>query len=338
MIAPADLTLAALPAGYDARPATLDDLPGTVATLNAAARALLGVDTHTSESWARDWQMPGFDLATDTQLVLAPDGSVAGYANVWDLDPHTAPETWGAVHPAHRGRGLGTYLLRWAEARAAFAVAQAPARERVALQAWINNLDTGAHALLRAEGFDVVRHNLRMVIDLDAPPPAPVWPAGVGVRTFVPGQDDRETRTVVRACFRDHWGWVEEPFEQELERWQYFMRTNPDFDPSLLFLATAHGRIIGTSFASLKVDDDPNLGWLSTVGVVREWRRRGLAQALLYHSFGALYDRGRRQIGLGVDAASLTGATRLYEKVGMRPDPRHQYGTWEKVLRAASGN
>ena len=86
MIAPADFTLAALPAGYDARPATLDDLPGTVATLNAAARALLGVDTHTTESWARDWQMPGFDLATDTQLVLAPDGSAAGYANVWDLD------------------------------------------------------------------------------------------------------------------------------------------------------------------------------------------------------------------------------------------------------------
>ena len=50
------------------------------------------------------------------------------------------------------------------------------------------------------------------------------------------------------------------------------------------------------------------LGWIATVGVVRAWRRRGLAQALLYQTFGALYARGRRKFGLGVDAASLTGA------------------------------
>jgi mycothiol synthase len=277
--------------------------------------------------------MPGFNLATDTQLVLAPGGRVAAFGLVWDLAPHSMPETWGRVHPDHLGRGLGTYLAQWAEARGAFAVAEAPPGERVALRAWINDHDTATHALLRNEGYALMRHNLRMVIEFDAPPPSPRWPAGVTARSFVPGQDDRETLTVVRACFRDHWGWVEEPFEEDLRRWQYFMATDAEFDPSLRFLAIADGRIIGTSFGLLKVDDDPSLGWIATVGVVREWRRRGLAQALLYQTFGALYARGRRKIGLGVDAASLTGATRLYEKVGMRPDPKHQYGIWEKELR-----
>ena len=59
-------------------------------------------------------------------------------------------------------------------------------------------------------------------------------------------------------------------------------------------------------------------------------RRRGLAQALLLHSFGQLYAHGMRCIGLGVDADSLTGATRLYEKVGMHVERRHEL--WEKEL------
>jgi GNAT superfamily N-acetyltransferase len=193
-------------------------------------------------------------------------------------------------------------------------------------------MEADTHAVLRAQGFELVRHNLRMVIDLDGPPPAPQWPEGIGVRNFVPGQDDRETRLVIRACFRDHWGWVETPFEEELERWQHFMRTDPEFDPGLWFLATHEGRIIGTSLGRLSVEDEPGMGWINAVGVLREWRRHGVAQALLYQTFQGLYDRGRRRIGLGVDAASLTGATRLYEKAGMRPDPKHEYGTWEKVI------
>ena len=56
------------------------------------------------------------------------------------------------------------------------------------------------------------------------------------------------------------------------------------------------------------------------------------ALALLHHSFGELYRRGKRKVGLEVDAQSLTGATRLYEKAGMRVD--RQYDVYEKELRS----
>ena len=336
MLTLAPTPLNTLPSGYTARPATLADLPAAVALFNAASRELLGADTHTEDGWSREWQMPGFKLATDTQVVEAADGSLVGFAEVLDMAPHTAPEIWGRVHPAHANRGLGTWLVHWALERAAQAVAEAPPAERVVVRAWVNSLDEATHALLRAEGFDLVRHNRRLVIEYDSPPPAPEWPAGVTVRAFVPGQDDRETRTVIRDCFRDSWGWVEEPFEEDLQRWQYFMAADPSFDPSLRFLAIAGGRIVGTCFGLNEISDDPSLGWVTTVGVVRAWRRHGVAQALLLHTFRALYDRGRRRIGLGVDTASLTGATRLYERVGMVPDPKHTYGTWEKVLREAT--
>jgi ribosomal protein S18 acetylase RimI-like enzyme len=73
------------------------------------------------------------------------------------------------------------------------------------------------------------------------------------------------------------------------------------------------------------------MGQINTLGVRRPWRRQGLGLALLYHSFGALYQRGKRRVRLGVDAQSLTGATRLYERAGMHVD--RQFTMFEKELR-----
>jgi len=50
------------------------------------------------------------------------------------------------------------------------------------------------------------------------------------------------------------------------------------------------------------------------------------------HSFGELYRRGQRKVSLDVDAQSLTGATRVYEKAGM--DVQRQTAVYEKELRS----
>jgi ribosomal protein S18 acetylase RimI-like enzyme len=55
---------------------------------------------------------------------------------------------------------------------------------------------------------------------------------------------------------------------------------------------------------------DPDLAWVSTLGVRRPWRTRGIGLALLRHSFNEFYRRGKRKVGLGVDAQNLTGALR----------------------------
>jgi len=51
----------------------------------------------------------------------------------------------------------------------------------------------------------------------------------------------------------------------------------------------------------------------------RSWRGRGVGAALLADTFARFWARGERNIGLGVDAQSDTGAFRLYERAGMRP-------------------
>jgi ribosomal protein S18 acetylase RimI-like enzyme len=78
--------------------------------------------------------------------------------------------------------------------------------------------------------------------------------------------------------------------------------------------------------------EDPDLGFINILAVRRPWRKRGLGLALLRHAFNELYRRGKRKAGLGVDAQSLTGALRLYEKAGMYV--HHQFDTYEKEIRA----
>ena len=44
-----------------------------------------------------------------------------------------------------------------------------------------------------------------------------------------------------------------------------------------------------------------------------------MGSALLHDSFRRLWKRGEHSVGLGVDAASDSGAFRLYERAGMTP-------------------
>lgn len=59
-------------------------------------------------------------------------------------------------------------------------------------------------------------------------------------------------------------------------------------------------------------------GWVGTLGTRKPWRGKGLGRALLLTAFGELCRRGETRVRLAVDAGNETGATQLYESVGMR--------------------
>lgn len=320
--------------GYQSRPATMDDLEPTVKMLNDWSKEMVGVEAFEANYLGSEWTTPGFDLERDTRLVLAPNGEIVGYNEVWDIfDPHVHVYTWARVHPEHNGRGIGSYLMAWAEERGRMALLKAPPEARVTLSGHCLSLDRAAAELFCNSGFDLIRYSLRMVIELNGTPPEPVWPEGVTVRTLAVGQDEVAVLQAVRESFQDHWGYVERPFEAELERWKHFMATEDIFDPNLWLLAWVGDRVVGTALNYPYVDDDHEMGWVGTLGVVREWRRHGLGLALLHHSFQEFHRRGKRKVGLGVDAQNLTGATRLYLKAGMHPDPSREWSMFEKELR-----
>ena len=73
-------------------------------------------------------------------------------------------------------------------------------------------------------------------------------------------------------------------------------------------------------------------GWVADLGVLAGYRGRGIGAALLAHSFHTFKARGFAVVGLNVDASDETGATALYERVGMRV--RQQWDLYLKVLSA----
>ncbi len=323
-----------LPQDYQARPARMDDVEAVVRMFNADAVQQIGIEKFTIQDTGGEWRTPGFNLETDTRVVLTPDAQIVGYYEVWDINqPHVTVNCWGRVHPAHTDRGVGSYLLEWAEGRAHQAIPKAPADARIVMTCFVLSQNQAAHELFQSTGMRLVRHSLRMVIDLNGQPPTPQCPEGIHLRSLVVNQDERRVVQSVREAFSDHWGYVEIPFEEEYEHWLHHISTNERFDPSLWFLAWDGDEIAGISLCWPNTQDDVEMGWVGTLGVRRPWRRCGLGLALLQHSFAEFYRRGMRRVGLGVDAQNLTGALRLYERAGMHSDPARQYCTYEKELR-----
>jgi mycothiol synthase len=320
--------------GYTDRAPTLEDTPALVELFNAASQKLLGVDQVTVEEQRIEFETPGRSLAEDFRIVVAPDGTMAGYIEVFGLNAPFSPlYCWGRVHPAHEGKGVGSYMMDWAERRARKALSLSAPELRVPLWAFCNTIDTQAKQLFTNQGFSLLRHNLRMVIELDGPQPEPVWPAGITVRTVVPGQDEFPAFVAGREAFEDHFGHVERPVKEAFKTWIYQVQSSADYDPSLWFLALDGDQIAGGSLCFPRVDNDPLFGWVASLSVRRPWRKQGLGLALLQQSIAEFSRRGFHKVGLGVDAQNLTGAVRLYEKAGMHSDPQHQMTTFEKELR-----
>ena len=268
-------------------------------------------------------------LETDAWLAVPAgegDGDPVGYAM---LQPRTGGRMRGhlAVHPVRRGAGIGTALAGLLEGRARERIGEVEDGDSaVTLEGWINAASPADAAWARSLGYEWTRRFLRMRIDMTQPPPAPEWPDGITVRTFRPGEDDRAMFEAQSQAFADHWGHVALPFEQWMTRTQ-----RHDFDPQLWLMAFEGDRVVATSTNSVIPE---NLGWISGLGVVPSHRRRGIARAILLQAFNDFWRRGQRSVALGVDADSLTGATRLYESAGMRVVESHDQV--RKELRPAS--
>src|SRR3954447_2658872 len=242
-------------------------------------------------------------------VVVDGDDRVVGYFDVWpegdsaDVDM-AAPGLWDVAldHAENRAQALGARRVRM------FVAGGSDVGDRIATR-----------------GSRPIRPWLTMEVEFGVEaPPEPVIPEGIELRLYRHPDDEQQVYEAVQEAFADHWGF----HPQSIESWREFTVKWRNFDPDLWLLAWAGDEVAGASLNYPDRVDDPGYGWIGTLGVRRPWRRRGVGEALLRRSFAMLHARGLRTVRLGVDAENPTGATRLYERVGMRV--LRQSDTWER--------
>ena len=310
--------------GLSLRAATWGDLEA-VAQLIYAVCAADG-DTAvavTPEELRHEWETPGFEPERDAFVVETPDGRTVGYEETTNEHEHVKLRADGYVHPDFKARGIGTALLRVAEKRAREHLSLAAPGTGVVLHSMMDNRDPAGHELHRNEGYRPLRYHWRMEIVLDGPPAEAKLPPGIELRPFIKGVHDVAVWQAQNGAWRDHWG----SHDVTLEEWQRSRFDDPEYDPTLWAIAWDGDQVAGLSLNRYRM----GIGWIRTLGVRRAWRKRGLGEALLRHSFAEFYKRGTTTIGLGVDAQNPTGATRLYQKAGMYT--ASEFVTYEKELR-----
>ena len=322
-----------LPDLYTSRPATMEDLNGVVNLLNANSIALIGVADVTKNEIRTFWTAPKFEIGNSTRVVCTESGKIVGYSDIEDTSSVPVhPFVWGCVHPEYTGQGIGSYLFNWAESRAYQVIDRVPLHARVAARTYSLSTDIETQQLYEANGFQIIRHFLRMEVTLNNKPHPSQLPDGIKIVTKAEFDDLWPIFLAFDESFKDHWGHVERPLEEEFEEWKYENANDDKHDPTLWFLAMEEDEITAVCLCKPSSDEDPDMGWVNIIGVRPAWRRQGIGLALLNHSFQEFYKRGKQKVGLGVDADSLTGATKLYEKAGMKQT--RQSDTYEKELRS----
>ena len=232
----------------------------------------------------------------------------------------------GYVHPELRGRGVGNRVLALVEARATELEPSWPAGERIVLESAHLVGDESAAALLEARGFRFVRRFFRMVTDVTDAPAEPVWPDGIEVRPFDLERDARELHGAYEEAFADEWGHVVKPYDA----WREHLVGRPRFDPGLITVVWAGDTVVAFAL------DYPKR-WATGAGSASSASAtRGAGGASGSRSStsrsAASARRGRRPWRSASTRENPTGATRLYERAGMRVLWRAD--VWQKELRA----
>jgi mycothiol synthase len=288
-----------LPDGVTLRAGEESDAAAMAELMNAA-EAPLGGDAHSSAEdvrhhWSRTKDNKTWLAERNGMLV----GSLETFAHE---DGYLIADMY--VHPQLQATTLAAALVQ---------ISEDDARERRLPSVRNAVLENDAHAtgLLEREGYASIRHFYRMLRGLDIELPEPEWPVGVELVLFDLERDGKAVHAAVEEAFESEWGHVPETDEAWLER----TPKRGGYAPELWVVVRD-----GDEIAAVTMNDSKRfgMGWIATVAVRRAWRKRGLGLAMLYESFRRFRDLGETVVGLGVDAQNPTGATRLYERAGMR--------------------
>lgn len=263
-----------------------------------------------------EWEAMSSRLASDAWVAQDTTKSVVGYAQTRLTE--SAVESWGVVHLAQRGRGIGGALLDQIVHRATEMLASS---RRARLQHSMNSRDQAAAELLAARSFRPLRHHWHMErfleddysVGASDPPGFTITDLDVG--------DLPELVRVLDEALRDDRSYRSGRFEE----WAEQAIGHPAFDPTLWQVGKANGIPVGAVTTEPEAPE-----WISFLVVQAASRGTGVGTALLHHLFAKLSARGIRHALVNVDADNPSNATAVYDRAGMQVVKR--WTLWERDL------
>ncbi|WBQ08412.1 GNAT family N-acetyltransferase [Kribbella sp. CA-293567] len=275
-------TIAVLPRGYTVRAPEPADAEGIFELVSAHNLAVAGLVDSSLSDIADRLVEPGFDRRTDGFLVLSAEGRPAGYATTFGKAGLEMIE----IEVTSQDPQVAAWLYEQAMRRA-LEMGREGGHAEITVDSCAYH-DAPVGALLADHGFTVRTTYHQMRIEHTGRVAAPRPPAGVAVRR---GTFDEATQwaahEVILAAFRGQFGFVPRPHQE----WVEFV------DRSSIV----------------------SCGYLGRLGVLEEYRGRGLAKFLLSDAFALDAAAGRTGTILNVDTNNPTPALGLYLSAGMKP-------------------
>ena len=215
--------------------------------------------------------------------------------------------------PGSRRRGVGTAL-----ARKAMDYLRRKGMERA--RVWVEGWNHGGRAFLDSLGFEQVRQYSIMRRPLSG------LPSGIGeneeavIEELGGSREDVALQAAIsNAAFQEHFG-HRDVTEEELMFWVrntkrmgYVVRRT---------VARVNGEPVGYLIHGYDPRGNRKLGvergGLWSVGVLKEYRCRGVATRLMLEGMEWLVAQGMDEVELGVDDENVTRARRVYERLGFK--------------------
>ena len=239
-----------------------------------------------------------------------PVGIVHAYVDKFREEKKGFVRSFGVVRE-FRGKGIEEKL-------AETALEELKKRGMKVVQCGANDDQKDIIRLWEGLGFKLVRKFSLMTKDLSE---IPLDVGGNREVAFVSlrrdsDEDLRMLNWLDNECFKEHFNWRPSPVERTI----FTVREDPFFQVQKWFFALLGGKHVG--YVGVGVDEKYNVergakcGWVLDIGVLKSHRRGGVGTRLMLHGMETLKAMGMTAVMLGVDDWNVTGAIKLYEKVG----------------------
>ena len=278
-----------------------DDIPAIVTALNDSWRELPFFREETVQEW-RAWTFDEPDYDTEGFLVAIIDGKIIGYGGSHISksrlesgynDAYISAE----VIPEHRGRGIEQHLVK---------ETMTFLRSRNIAQAmrWCESTEGWRHDLSHEFGFKDVRHGYVMKWKEETAPMVVPPPEKVTFETKVIKEaSDEEVFRFAKGfntSFLDHYNFSPITDERAI-KWR-----DNDEEITRICVAVQDDQMVGVCMvqesAKYNEENGKKDGWANILGVLPEYRKQGIARALLSEGMKWIWDRGMDTIYLGMDA------------------------------------